>query len=368
MNSTMIFLLVVILIPVYISLMFIPFWTRKTESFGVSIPEEIYHSTKLHSMRKQYATLTGIWSIIITVIFLSAGTYFKDEEIISILFSIIIGIFIIGSFFIYLKFHREMKSLKKEENWAGIRVQVTVIDTKFRDQKLIYSNLWFIVSFIIAFVSIYITFTYYDQIPERVPMQYDFEGNVTNWADKSYRSLLVMPVMQVYLTLLFLFINTMIGKVKQQVSAANPEDSMRKNVIFRRRWSAYIIITGIAIAILFCIIQLSFVFPINQQVLIIAPLVLGIGVTVGAVFLSITTGQGGSRVKISDGGNGSVIDRDDDQYWKLGVFYYNKNDPSIFLEKRFGVGWTNNWAHPLSWVFIIVIIAGAVGIPFLLGE
>src|SRR5699024_1651964 len=51
------------------------------------------------------------------------------------------------------------------------------------------------------------------------------------------------------------------------------------------------------------------------------------------------------------------IDRDDDRYWKLGQFYVNKNDPSIFIEKRFGVGCTINWAHPLSWVFIFGIIA-----------
>ncbi|WP_404450984.1 DUF5808 domain-containing protein [Virgibacillus necropolis] len=366
MNVTMVILLLVIMIPVFISLMFIPYWTRKTESFGVSIPEEIYHSPELKSMRKRYAVLTGIMSTLVAIIFLVTGFYFEDAETMSILFSIIIGLFMIGSFFIYLKFHREMKVLKKNKNWSEKKSQLVVVDTKFRDQRLTHSNLWFIVSFIIAFASIFITFRFYDRIPDRIPMQYDFDGNVTNWADKSYRSLLLMPIMQVYLTLLFIFINTIIGKAKQQVNAENPEESMRRNVIFRRRWSAYIIITGITLMILFTLIQLSFIFPINQQLLVIAPLILSIGVTVGAIVLSITTGQGGSRLKTSNGANGKVIDRDDDRFWKLGVFYYNKNDPSIFLEKRFGVGWTNNWAHPLSWVFILVVIAGAVGIPFLL--
>lgn len=38
------------------------------------------------------------------------------------------------------------------------------------------------------------------------------------------------------------------------------------------------------------------------------------------------------------GKGGNIIDRDDDQYWKLGMFYFNKNDSTLFLEKRFGVG------------------------------
>lgn len=366
MNVTMIILLLVIMVPVFISLMFIPYWTRKTESFGVTIPEEIYYSSKLKSMRRRYATVTGVVSLVVTIVFLVMGSNFENEETMSILFSIIVGLFIIGSFFIYLKFHREMKLLKEDRNWSEKKSQLIVVDTKFRDQKLIHSNLWFIISFIVAFASIFITFRFYDRIPNRIPMQYDFDGNVTNWSDKSYRTLLIMPIMQVYLILLFIFLNTMIGKAKQQVNAGNPEESMRQNIIFRRRWSAYIIITGIALTILFTFTQLSFIFTINQQLLVTVPIIFGIGVTAGAIILSITTGQGGSRVKTANGANGNVIDRDDDRYWKLGVFYYNKNDPSIFLEKRFGVGWTTNWAHPLSWIFILVVIAGAVGIPILL--
>ncbi|ASN03542.1 DUF1648 domain-containing protein [Virgibacillus necropolis] len=368
MNTMMIILLLVIMIPVFISLMFIPYWTRRTESFGVSIPEEIYNSSELKSMRKRYAIMTGMASLFVTIVFLVMGSTFENEETMSIFFSIIIGIFMIGSFFIYLKFHREMKMLKKSKNWSEEKSQLVVVNTRFRDQKLIHSNLWFIISFIIAFTSMFITFRFYDRIPDRIPMQYDFDGNVTNWSEKSYRTLMIMPIMQVYLTLLFIFINTMIGKSKQQVNAENPEESMRRNVIFRRRWSAYIIISGIALTFLFSFTQFSFIFTINQQLLVIAPLVLGIGVTVGAIILSITTGQGGSRIKTSTGQNGKIIDRDDDQYWKLGMFYFNKNDPSIFLEKRFGVGWTNNWAHPLSWIIMLVIIAGAVGIPILLGD
>lgn len=364
----MVILLLVIMIPVFVSLMFIPYWTRKTESFGVSIPQEVYHSDRLKFMRKKYAMLIAIISLFVMVVFLFLGSHYESEESLSIFFSIIIGLFMIVSFFVYLKFHLNMKALKERKNWSVKKSQMVVVDTGFRDQKLTYSNLWFIISFIIAFASMFITFRFYDQIPDRIPMQYDFAGEVTNWADKSYRTLLMTPIMQVYVTLLFLFINTIIGKAKQQVNAENPEDSKYRNVIFRRRWSAYIIITGVGMVLMFSLTQLSFIFSINQGVLITVPLVLIIGVIGGAIVLSITTGQGGSRVKTAASQNGGVIDRDDDRYWKLGMFYYNKNDPSIFLEKRFGIGWTNNWAHPLSWIIIIVVIAGAVIIPALLGE
>lgn len=57
-----------------------------------------------------------------------------------------------------------------------------------------------------------------------------------------------------------------------------------------------------------------------------------------AIILSFTVGQGGSRLKGKNIKTGqtskNVMNRDDDKYWKLGIFYFNKNDPAIFLEKK----------------------------------
>jgi uncharacterized membrane protein len=367
--NTFYILLLVIMVPVYLSMMFIPYWTRRTESFGVSIPEDIYKTEELRGMRKQYVLLTATLSIIVTIIFLLSGSSFAvDEQKGSILFSGVVLGYIALSFLIYLVFHRKMKILKQNRNWSADKSQLVVVDTEFREQRLTYSNLWFVLSFIIVLVTVFITFQNYHAMPDQIPTKYNFDGEVSNWVDKSYRSVLMMPIMQVYLTFLFIFINTMIAKAKQQVSAENPEESMVRNVVFRRRWSAYIIITGISVVLLFGFIQLSTIYPIDTQLMTFIPLIFTIGLVLGSIVLSITTGQGGSRVKTtSTSVNGAVIDRDDDRYWKLGIFYFNPNDPSLFLEKRFGVGWTINFARPLVWFIFIVIIGLAAGIPFLLG-
>ncbi|MBU8879004.1 hypothetical protein BGM26_08400 [Bacillus sp. FJAT-29790] len=54
-----------------------------------------------------------------------------------------------------------------------------------------------------------------------------------------------------------------------------------------------------------------------------------------------------------------ISDLDDDQYWKGGLLYFNKNDPSIFVEKRFRIGWTLNFANPIGYIVLfgpIIII------------
>lgn len=366
--NTLLLLLIAMMIPVFSILAFIPYWTRKTESFGVSIPEKIYHDSALRGMRKQYAVWLLILSFVTTVVFyFVALTMGNNEEMISILFTILFSLYMVGNFLIYLVFHRKMKQRKAKEKWGKTKQQRTVINTHFREQKLTYSNLWFLLSLMITLVIVAITFGQYNQMPEQIPMRYNLSGDVTNWADKSYLTVMFLPVIQVYLIAVFLFVNVVIGRAKQQVSAENPEESMRKNVLFRRRWSAYLIITGTFLTFLLSLIQLSMIYPIDVAVINTVSIVMTIGLIIGTIVLSVTTGQGGSRVKTIKAKDGVVIDRDEDHYWKLGIFYFNKDDPANFLEKRFGVGWTVNMARPLPWIILLVIIGISIALPILFG-
>jgi len=59
-----------------------------------------------------------------------------------------------------------------------------------------------------------------------------------------------------------------------------------------------------------------------------------------------------------------TIFRDDDQYWR-GFFYYNPDDPEPFVPKRYGWGWTLNFAHPAAKAIIGALI-GIVLLPLVL--
>lgn len=48
-----------------------------------------------------------------------------------------------------------------------------------------------------------------------------------------------------------------------------------------------------------------------------------------------------------------------EEYRKIhgSIFYYNKEDSNFLVPKAFGIGWTFNWANPISWLLVIGIIA-----------
>src|SRR5690625_4398096 len=133
MNNTIMFLLMITMFPIFSFILFIPYWTRKTESFGVSIPIEIYYSPSLKTMRKNYTLLMGVISILFLGVFWWIGsTSSHDETFMSMLFGVIITIYVICSFIVYLRFHFAMKKIKAESTWDKDKSQKVVIDTTFQ--------------------------------------------------------------------------------------------------------------------------------------------------------------------------------------------------------------------------------------------
>jgi uncharacterized membrane protein len=70
----------------------------------------------------------------------------------------------------------------------------------------------------------------------------------------------------------------------------------------------------------------------------------------------VLVGQGGSRgLPSADGA--PVGDRMQNRYWAWGLIYINRGDPAFLVEKRFGIGYTFNFGHPLAWLVITLIVA-----------
>ncbi len=56
-------------------------------------------------------------------------------------------------------------------------------------------------------------------------------------------------------------------------------------------------------------------------------------------------------------GGPPIGDRSADSRWKLGLFYYNPDDPALFVEKRFGIGYDLNFGRPAAWLVLAVPLA-----------
>jgi uncharacterized membrane protein len=57
-----------------------------------------------------------------------------------------------------------------------------------------------------------------------------------------------------------------------------------------------------------------------------------------------------------------------DACWHGGQFYYNPQDPALFVEKRAGLGLTFNFGNRMSWVVAALTLLIPTGLVFLAFE
>jgi hypothetical protein len=80
-----------------------------------------------------------------------------------------------------------------------------------------------------------------------------------------------------------------------------------------------------------------------------------LGVVLSVAFLRLLYGW--TRAKLFPPAD---IERNGDQFWRWGLFYYNPSDPTLFIQHRAGPGYTMNFANFMSWPLTIAILADLV--------
>ncbi|WP_433945418.1 DUF1648 domain-containing protein [Paenibacillus sp. SN-8-1] len=352
-------ILIIMFAAISAALIATPYLTRRTVSFGISVSEEMYYSEPVRRMRRSYAWVTGIIHFLLFLA-MAAALFTMNEQVLRYALPAYLVILIASIILIQGFFYIRMKRYKAAQPAVPHTRERLVIDTSFRQQRLVYSNTWFLIHLVIIVVSFLLTWMYYDQAPDSIAMQYSLTGEVIRSADKSYSSMFFPNIMQVIMLLLFYTVNRSIHKSKQQLDPRKAEASAQQNIIFRRKWSMFTLMTGLLMILLFSLMQLSMFHQISPEVLMPLTLTIPVVIVISALIMSIQTGQGGSRIgRSSDISSAEAVN--DDAYWKLGNMYYNPKDPSLFVEKRMGIGWTLNMARPLAWLillapFVIIIL------------
>lgn len=331
---------------------FMPYLTRKTECFGVTIPTSAQDDSQVSALKRSFRNIMLIITLVFAILAFLVLTRFdvNDDALGGSLIAGTIVLLLAVDFLLYLKFHYAVKRIKAEHGWGEQASQVAVVSISGRSDVV---SAWWLVLYPLAIAATAIIgFANYDAMPDFIPMQYDFAGNVTSTMAKSVGGLFFAPGVQLFVALVLAVSYVAIAKSRRQIDASDPEVSLEQSRRFTMAWSAFIVGMGLLLMLMFLFMQLNFIGWIPASAIgYITGIPLAI-ILIAAIVMSFKYGQGGSRVRLKKATKTTIIDRDDDKYWKLGQFYYNPDDPAVFVEKRFGIGFTNNFARPLTWVFL----------------
>lgn len=349
----------------------IPFLLKRTIAFGVTIPEGHTEDRTVATYKKAYSTISFLSGVLALVSFFAwfLSVNPSEEKLVLTAITIQFG-FLFLSMALYFLFHAKMTRLKRSSNWGASLKQVRIAELAIRTKDEMLPWYVYALPMIITIGLIAYTFTQYANLPDLIPTHWGPNGQPDAFSTKTPFSVIALLLILFVMQGMMLCINTITKQSGIKLSATKSKTSRVQQLSFRKYTSWFLFMTSVLMTVLFGFLQLSTIHEgIGNAALMLAmPLGFLLITLITTAIYAFKVGQGGSRIDVAleDEPVSGITDVDDDQYWKAGIFYINKNDPSIFVEKRFGVGWTMNYAHPVGYLVIFAPLIIILVITFLL--
>ncbi len=340
-----------------------PFMTQKTVVFGVRIPPDMHNHPFLTQILRRYLAGEGILAVLIILLI-----HFTHLEINQGMGSaILLGLTLVLFTLDYMLAHFSVSTRKKREGWYENRRQASLADTNQAHKLSPWVWLWWeIPAWALALALTVVGITRYPYLPARIPVHFNNQGVANGWMTKSI-SVIIFPLSMTVGSILLLtgILWLVMTRTHPDLDPSDPKGSLNRSIIFRRRMIITLGVAALAATVTTALTALSTwdVVP-SADLPKIIPIVLF--VALAAIFaVTMKTGQEGRNLPYVSTDSTTYVHYDDDRFWKGGILYYNPNDPKMLVDKRFGIGWTLNFARPSVWIGLAILILIAL-FPFLL--
>ncbi len=353
----MMIILFLIFIPLLLFDLLTPHVLRKTTVFGISIPEPFIDDEQLTSFKRKYSSLIAMIQIpVITLLIIISFSLTEIQQSILMVGGLFIYLFI--SMILYLKLHYEVKLYKEQQGWGSqvTIVRVSSFETKFNKSDRTFPHILFLPTFLITIgLSIWL-FYVYPALPDVIPTHWGIDGKPDAWSNKSFFSVFFLIFTLLFTQLLIYGMAYGIFNSSVQIKAQNSKLSLQREHEIRKLNTEIMAFINFITTLFLGILEVQSSWSILDE-----NIKLSIVYTV-PIFLILTLGSVYYYMRRSKSLNEQFKELNciesspgDDKHWKWGIFYFNKEDPDLFVEKKFGVGWTVNFARPGIWIFLFIV-------------
>jgi len=190
---------------------------------------------------------------------------------------------------------------------------------------------------------------HWDEIPPRFPVHWGIDGQPNGWSVRTplgvYGPILIGALLWTGMGA------TAFGILHSSRRAPVPGSRSLKQD-FAHRVAAFVLVVEYFLALCFSsagLLPLAGVAPLLVVTLLMFPVLL-------ILIAWLNKGRAQFESSMPSLTAAPVGDGTLDKYWKLGVFYSNSDDPALFVERRFGVGYTVNFGHVSAWIIMALVL------------
>lgn len=206
----------------------------------------------------------------------------------------------------------------------------------------------------------------WDAIPAEFAVHFDASGEADSWASKSLGGVFGLSVVN-FLLLVVLAV-AVVPYSRWPIYARTDTSEVGKQatgwvvaaMVTAMGWFTLVLGAGLSL------LQLTLVLP-SWQTYTTAAIVLLVVVSIGGcIGMIVYVLRGLGQIRVSQP---RAIPRADNSHFKGGMFYYNPDDPAVFVDKRDGVGVDLNYARWQAKAYLgglLALIAGLTFVPVVL--
>ena len=331
-----------------------PWIQRAGECFAVTVPVSAQSDPRIRGYKMRYTIVMAVLTAAMTVLVAGLAAVGVEGPMM-IVFIVSLFVLLGVSFGLMLFYRSKVIALKRESGWqAESDLRATVIAE--RDVPGPVALGWEALNIPVILATLAVGIMLYPSMPDKVPMHMDLVGNVNSWTDKSIGVVLFPVLVQVIVLVGMAFSHWSIIRSKGATSADAPVSTAYAYGLFAHAQSVLLVALGVLLNVAMICMPLSFANVMTMAQAALVVVLVAVVEVVASIVVSLVYGQAGSRViaRVSDDGS---MPTDDDAHWVAGVFYVNRDDPSLFLPERFGVGWTVNLGRPAVWAIMAAFVA-----------
>jgi len=339
-----------------------PRFTRPDVYFAVTVPPEFRDSADGWSILKRYRLGVVVFSVAALLVVL-AGTRLREANYMA---AAALGGLCLQGIGVFVAYYRA-----RGQVMPHAVAPATVREAALVPREIQLPGGWLlqIPPFaLLAGTAIWLQ-RHWDEIPAVFPIHWGADGRPNDWTTRSVGGVYGPLLMGVVVAALMGFLAYAVLRWSRPIRVGGTAGEGERR--FRTMVASILVAIEYSVALEFmCVVLLPLAHSQSGPPGLAPMLAIALGSAVVVVVLIMRYGQGGTRLTappvLSITGVAPVGDRTPDKYWKLGLFYVNRADPALFVEKRFGVGYTINLGHPGVWVVAAVLVAVFVAINFLI--
>lgn len=255
-----------------------------------------------------------------------------------------------GCFFLA---NHEIRAAKAAGGWYEGLHQGIAVDTGLRTDPPRFPWLWLAPSVIVVVATVVIGVISYPSMPETLAVHYGANGAPNRLAAKTVGTAFSLVFVQIGVTGLLVGIATAIFRSRPDLDPARP-------VASARWYRQYISLGAKALLGLVALIDVGMLglslLMWTGTVTSWARLVVVLPI-LAAVVVAIVVLARNNRGRDEGEKDTGLTRRDDDKYWRGGLFYINREDRALLVPRRFGLGWTLNFGNPKSAMLLAGVVA-----------